>query len=156
MTETQAATLVERAFFHNSNELYKLGLTPQPTNLSVPSLTSPQLGPIASTLDTLVAQGTRFVRLHWVDFLNIVRCRIIPLVRLQCMLSTSAHGGVTITKACLGLIGENLAPGFGPSGEYVLVPDLDSLRASLNANGHAFLMGTFEEKEPVKRADGSE
>jgi len=72
------------------------------------------------------------------------------------MLSTSAHGGVTITKACLGLIGENLAPGFGPSGEYVLVPDLDSLRASLNANGHAFLMGTFEEKEPVKRADGSE
>lgn len=156
MTEAQATTVVERAFFHNANALYALGLTPRPTNLTVPSPTP--TGPVVPALDALAAQGTRSVRLHWVDLSNTVRYRVVPIARLQRMVATSAHGGVgvTITKACLGLICENLVPGFGPSGEYILVPDLDSLRAASYADGHAFVMGTLEEKEPVQRADGTQ
>ncbi|KAF8464811.1 amidohydrolase-domain-containing protein [Gautieria morchelliformis] len=36
MTESQAVAVVEDALFHNSNRIYKLGLSPQPTHLKVP------------------------------------------------------------------------------------------------------------------------
>jgi hypothetical protein len=156
MTQPQAVTIIERAFFHNSNVLYNLGLTPQPTNLTVPSSALPSPNRGTPTLDSLAALGIRFVRLHWVDLSNTVRYRVIPIARLQRMLATSAHAGITITKSCLGLIGEGLAPAFGPTGEYILIPDMETLRVASYADGHAFVMGTFEEKEPVKRTDGTE
>jgi glutamine synthetase len=59
---------------------------------------------------------------------------------------------VGITKAALGLIQVDLASeGFGPSGEYFLMPDLSTLRTSTLEPRYASLMGNFEEKEGEKK-----
>ena len=57
-----------------------------------------------------------------------------------------------ITKAVLGLNQVDLiAPGFIPTGEYFLMPDLKSLRTFTLEPRYAYIMGQFEEKEdPVK------
>ena len=41
-----------------------------------------------------------------------------------------------------------LAPGFGPVGEDLYVPDLSSWRVCTYAPGHASVMGWFQEKIP--------
>jgi len=45
------------------------------------------------------------------------------------------------------------APGFLPIGEYLYVPDMASMKLCPYAPGEASVMGWFQEKAPVQRAD---
>jgi glutamine synthetase len=57
---------------------------------------------------------------------------------------------VGIAKAVFGLTQQDIiSPGFGPSGEYFLMPDLKSLHLSKLEERYAYVMGQFEEKEMV-------
>ncbi|KLO07860.1 glutamine synthetase/guanido kinase [Schizopora paradoxa] len=110
-------------------------------------------------LQDLSFQGIRYFHLTWVDNVNCVRYRVIPFQRFKKLIASPSssstdqarskvnrHGGITITKATLGLVVLNLAEGFGPAGMYVYVPDLSTIRPLAYAPGHAFVMGWLEEQ----------
>ncbi|KAJ3571210.1 hypothetical protein NP233_g3909 [Leucocoprinus birnbaumii] len=96
----------------------------------------------------------RYVRVYWVDLANVKRCRIVTLNYFKQMLASN-RPGVNIGKVGLGSIYLNLAPGFTVIGEYVYVPDISTLRPLPWTKGHLGVVGTFEEKTPYKRPDGS-
>ena len=64
------------------------------------------------------------------------------------LLAAEVEAGVGHHVA-LGIVGLQLAPGFGATGEFLYVPDLASWRVcGAYAPGHATVMGWFEEKTP--------
>ncbi|KAJ3490279.1 hypothetical protein NLI96_g1520 [Meripilus lineatus] len=99
------------------------------------------------TLSILSNPAIKFVRLQWLDYTNTVRFRLLPTPYFKKLLSSSRPGtGVSICT--LGIVVLTLAPGFSPNGEYLLVPDLSSLRISSYAPGHAVVMSYLQEKFP--------
>ncbi|KAL5483506.1 hypothetical protein ACEPAI_8738 [Sanghuangporus weigelae] len=114
----------------------------------------------------------KFVRVTWVDLVNFVRYRVVPIAHFrnlfvdavsQSSSSSSVsnearvkgkdgtrfnpHPGITITKVTLGLAYLAMAEGFSATGEYVYTPDLTSTRLLPYAPGHANVFGWFEEKQ---------
>ncbi|KAF7297453.1 1,2-dihydroxy-3-keto-5-methylthiopentene dioxygenase [Mycena indigotica] len=108
------------------------------------SVATPELD-VAAFLDQ---PQLRYIRIYWVDFVNIRRCRIVPVAHFKALLKSN-RPGVNIAKVCLGLIGLHVAPGFVPVGEYLYAIDLKSLRPCPFAPGHAAVLGQFEEKTPL-------
>ena len=103
--------------------------------------------PAAKTIDELLTPATKFVRIQWIDHINTVRARVLPVSYFRKLYADpSSRPGVGLTKASLGLVGLMVAPGFGAVGEYLYVPDLASWRVCTYAPGHASVMGWFEEK----------
>lgn len=94
----------------------------------------------------LQARGIAYVRVQWVDLTSQIRYRVLPIAYFAKLLQSSGRPAVSLTKATLGLVFLSLAPGFGANGEYSYVVDLDSLRTSSYAPGHASVMGWFQEK----------
>ncbi|KAF8070058.1 hypothetical protein FPV67DRAFT_999376 [Lyophyllum atratum] len=93
-----------------------------------------------------------YIRLQWVDLVNNVRCRVIPLSYFLKLLKSS-RPGVGVAKVALGLVYLMTAPGFAPAGEYLYVPDLSTIRICPYSVGEASVMGWFEEKTPYPGAD---
>ena len=92
--------------------------------------------------------GIKYIRLQWVDFTNNILYRVISIEYFDELLKTP-RPSVSITKCVLGLVFITLAPGFSAIGEYLYVPDMNTLRLCPYAPGHASVMGYFEEKEPI-------
>lgn len=99
------------------------------------------------SLDIFHSHRIKFVRLQWVDYTNTVRFFLTPTLHFQKML-TSQRPGTGVGKCTLGLIFLTLAPGFSSNGEYLLVPDLTSLRIAPYARHHAVVMCYLQEKFP--------
>ncbi|KAJ3575762.1 hypothetical protein NP233_g883 [Leucocoprinus birnbaumii] len=95
-----------------------------------------------------------YVRIYWVDLANVRRCRVVPLSYFKQLLASN-RPGVNIAKVGLGLIYLITSPGFSSIGEYVYVPDIATLRPLPFTDDHLGVLGTFEEKTPYKRSDGS-
>ncbi|TFK48874.1 glutamine synthetase/guanido kinase [Heliocybe sulcata] len=108
------------------------------------SPTDPKDAPV--TLEQLGDKGIRYIRLTWVDLVNNIRYRVIPISHFRKLLKSSRQG-ITIAKIVLGLVFLNTAEGFGPVGEYLYVPDLKTLRVCPYAKGHAMVLGYFEHKD---------
>ncbi|KZT22877.1 glutamine synthetase/guanido kinase [Neolentinus lepideus HHB14362 ss-1] len=98
------------------------------------------------TLEQLGDQGVRYIRLTWVDLVNNIRYRVIPLPYFDKLLKSS-RPGITIGKIVFGLVFLDTAEGFGPTGEYLYVPDMKTLRRCPYAEGHAMVLGYFEHKD---------
>ncbi|KAG5636329.1 hypothetical protein H0H81_008413 [Sphagnurus paluster] len=109
------------------------------TTISVKQLLEPSL-------------GISYVRLQWVDLINNVRCRVIPLSYFTKLLESS-RPGVGVAKVCLGLVYLMSAQGFAPAGEYLYVPDLSTIRLCPYAPGEVSIMGWFQEKTPYPGVD---
>ncbi|PFH47784.1 hypothetical protein AMATHDRAFT_66915 [Amanita thiersii Skay4041] len=105
------------------------------------------------TLQQAKSQGIKYIRLQWVDLVNTVRFRVIPVSYFEKLLQSS-RAGVGVAKVCLGLVYLITAPGFSPMGEYLYVPDMSTLRLCPYAPGHASVMGRFEEKTPIEGPGG--
>ncbi|KAJ3501126.1 hypothetical protein NMY22_g19031 [Coprinellus aureogranulatus] len=101
----------------------------------------------------LQARNIAYARVQWVDLTSQIRYRVLPIAYFSKLLQSSRRPAVSLTKATLGLPFLSLAPGFGPNGEYSYVFDLDSLRTSSYAPGHASVMGWFQEKYPSPSLD---
>jgi glutamine synthetase len=118
------------------------------------SVQLPTLGQ-GNVLDKLGSAGIRYIRFQWVDYTNITRYRVIPLIAFRRLLSAQ-RPGIGLTNAVLGIIGPSIAPGFSSTGEFLYTPDLSSTRLCGYAPGHASLMGWFEEKMPTQENGGKE
>nr|GAT45763.1 glutamine synthetase guanidokinase [Mycena chlorophos] len=93
--------------------------------------------------------GAKYVRIYWVDWVNVRRCRVVPIAHFKSLLASN-RPGVNIGKVVLGLVNLVLAPGFSPIGEYLYAIDLKSLRPLPFAPGHLAVLGNFEEKIPAE------
>jgi hypothetical protein len=93
------------------------------------------------------------VRIYWVDFANLRRCRVVPVHYFRQILASN-RPGVNIATVCLGLINLVTSPGFSSMGEYLYAPDVSTLRPLPFADGHLAVLGYFQEKAPYKGADG--
>ncbi|GLB36978.1 putative glutamine synthetase [Lyophyllum shimeji] len=98
------------------------------------------------------ALNISYIRLQWVDLINNIRCRVMPLPYFLKLLESS-RPGVGVAKVCLGLVYLMTAPGFAPAGEYLYVPDLSTIRICPYSPGEASVMGWFEEKTPYPGVD---
>lgn len=93
------------------------------------------------------------IRFYWVEPTNIVRLRVLPISYFEKLLKSS-RPGIGVPKVTGGFVYLFAAEGFGSVGEYLLVPDLSSLKIAPYAPGHASVMGWFEEKDPFVGPDG--
>ena len=116
-----------------------------------PSSTAPP------TLDALLTPGIKYVRLQWIDLINTPRTRVLSAAYFRKLYAhPGVRAGVGIPTIALGLVGLNVADGFGAVGEWLFVPDLRSWRVCLYASASggptamatACVMGWFEEKTP--------
>lgn len=104
------------------------------------------------TIKQLHDYGIRFIRFQFADPTNQVRYRVLPISYFEKILE-SPRPGITILKGILGVVFLQLAEGFTSSGEYLLVPDLSTLRTLPYKPGHASVLGCFEEKVPILGPD---
>ncbi|KAK0238917.1 hypothetical protein EDD85DRAFT_828447 [Armillaria nabsnona] len=104
--------------------------------------------------DDLEELGITFVRLTWVDLTGVIRFRVIPRAYFLKMLQ-SPRPSVAIAKVTMGLVYLHTADEFNAIGEYLYVPDLSTLRLCPYEEGHASVLGWFQEKAPVLGADGN-
>ena len=104
-------------------------------------------GPKVSVKD-LEKLGIRYVRITWVDLINNIRYRVLSLSYFKRLLE-SDRPGVSVPSVVFGLITLQLADGFAPIGEYLYVPDINTLRICPYAEGHASIYGWFQEKVPA-------
>jgi glutamine synthetase len=110
--------------------------------------------PLANvSIDDLKSMSIEYIRLQWVDLTNNIRYRVIPLSYFAKILE-SPRPGISIAKCVFGVVFITLVPGFLPLGEYLYVPDMNTLRLCPYADGHASVMGWFEEKVSVKGPRG--
>jgi hypothetical protein len=64
------------------------------------------------SIENLRAQGIKYIRIQWVDLINNIRYRVLPLAYFEKLLKTS-RPGTSLTKAALGIVVITLAEGFG-------------------------------------------
>ena len=95
----------------------------------------------------------RYIRIQWVDLNNQVRCRVLPVSYFRKLFELE-RPGVTLTKAALGLVVLQVAPGFSAVGEHIYVIDFSSFRVCTYAPGHAVFFGFFQEQVSVPRPSG--
>ncbi|KIM42454.1 hypothetical protein M413DRAFT_444874 [Hebeloma cylindrosporum] len=100
------------------------------------------------SIEQLRDKGIKCVRIQWVDLVNNIRYRVVPLPYFEKLLKTS-RPGMSLTKAALGMVFITLVEGFGATGEYLYALDQSSLRICPYAPGHASVMGWFEQKDPI-------
>ncbi|KAJ7039583.1 hypothetical protein C8F04DRAFT_1254859 [Mycena alexandri] len=75
-----------------------------------------------------------YVRIYWVDLVNVHRCRIVPVQYFKALMKSN-RPGVVVAKASLGLV-------------YLTVP-------CPFAPGHMAILGQFEEKTAIPDDTGS-
>jgi glutamine synthetase len=94
-----------------------------------------------------------YIRLQWVDFTNTVRFRIMPVSYFKKLLEGN-RPGIAVANSVLGAVYQFDAPGFNAIGEYLITPDLSTIRPCPYDPGHASLTGWFEEKAGVINPQG--
>jgi hypothetical protein len=57
--------------------------------------------------------------------------------------------GIAVAKCTLGIVNLSVASGFSPMGEYLITPDLSTIRPCPYEPSHASVLGWFEEKAGV-------
>jgi hypothetical protein len=83
----------------------------------LPTLKS-QMG--GESLDDLKAKGVKYIRMQWVDLVNHVKCRIIPLPFFEKLLETT-RPGITLTSGALGFVFYQRAEGFGSASMCLII-----------------------------------
>ncbi|KAF8594652.1 hypothetical protein BDV93DRAFT_611774 [Ceratobasidium sp. AG-I] len=115
---------------------------------------------ISTLIENLKTRGIKFVRIAWVDYVNLIRFRVVSiehftkLVGSQLISTPSsssfeqlAESGLSIIQAVLGLQANNgLTPGVSTSGDHDLKPDFSTLWNAPFAPEHAYTMGRFFHK----------
>ncbi|CAI2177969.1 14333_t:CDS:10 [Funneliformis geosporum] len=144
-TIEEAVKIAKQIMFENSNELYKLNLTPKIISNQEYIGSSARISNLA--LKKLKHMGVKYIRLGWLDFTNILRFRAIPIDRF---IQRTITSGITIAK-CLNtfpLYGDVLVKetGFGAAGELFLKPDLNTIVHLPYLPAHAFVHTSLENK----------
>jgi hypothetical protein len=110
---------------------------------------SPATLPSPPTLSTLEYSGIHSIRIQWLDLGSKLRYRILPIKHFAKLLTATSRPSISVAKVALGLVGLTMPEGFNAQGEYVYIIDWASVRTCGYAQGHASVMGWFEEKVPM-------
>jgi hypothetical protein len=102
--------------------------------------------------DAISSKNIHYVRLTWVDYGNIIRCRILPWESYANLVAT-ARPGIRMPNVVFGIAGKRLAKGFSSVGSYFFVADTDSLRVYPPEDGMASVFGWFQYIEPSPGRD---
>jgi len=105
------------------------------------------------SVDKLEESGIRYIRFQWVDYTNTVRFRIMPLSYFKKLLEGN-RPGIAVAKVALGIVYLIVASGFAPMEEYLITPDLSTIRPCPYEPGHASIVGWIEEKAGVVDSQG--
>jgi hypothetical protein len=65
-----------------------------------------------TSIEDLRREGIEFIRIQWVDLINNIRYRVLPLEYFERLLMSS-RPGISLTTACLGLVFITIVEGFG-------------------------------------------
>ncbi|KAG8746273.1 hypothetical protein FRC10_005522 [Ceratobasidium sp. 414] len=177
---SDAIKIAKRMLFENSNKLYNLGLAytelnPEPdpqmstglNNSIQPAMDDSPSTSLSSLVASLRSQNIKFIRLAWVDYVNLVRYRVIPIDHFVSVVGSQlvktpaslpweqlAESGISIVQAALGLAAnDGLTPGVSTSGDHDLKPDLSSMWKPSYAPGHVYMMGRFFHKSHAGGAE---
>ncbi|KAH9811294.1 hypothetical protein DFH28DRAFT_1085107 [Melampsora americana] len=83
----------------------------------------------------------RYVRLCWIDFTGMVRCRIVHKSRYDKMVRSPPESLLSLPASVMGFgHHDELSPGFGPVGDLYLQPDKISYRPLTYEPEHAMVM----------------
>lgn len=83
----------------------------------------------------------KYVRLCWIDFTGMVRCRIVHKSRYDRMVRSPPESLLSLPACVMGLgHHDELSPGFGPVGDLYLQPDKISYRPLTYEPEHAMVM----------------
>ena len=108
-----------QASSQSSQVLTGTGKISRPTSMST-SLSAfegvsylPNQGAFQSSLsiNDLEGHGIRSVRIQWVDLVNNIRCRIVPLAYFKKLVGLS-RPGISITRVTLGIVFLSIPEGF--------------------------------------------
>ncbi|CAE6522510.1 unnamed protein product [Rhizoctonia solani] len=184
----EAFGIAKQIFFENSNKLYSLGIkytelystqssdalrhANQP--LDAPLHETGQLARLPANLDLpssisfIKSQGIKFIRLTWVDYVNMIRYRVIPIEHFAHISGNQfvsgsdtsssqriAESGPGVVRVGLSLgVQDSMPAGSLVSGDFELRADFLSMwKASFTPN-HAYMMGRFFEKEHYPGGSG--
>ncbi|CAE6458094.1 unnamed protein product [Rhizoctonia solani] len=171
----EALGIAKQLFFENSNKLYSLGikyneLDLKPSNAIQPLGAIPsehetgQLAKLSANLDLssslswIKSQGIKFIRLTWVDYVNMIRYRIIPIDHFTSISGTRftsdpsrsqriAESGPGVVRVGLALgVEDSMPAGSLVSGDFELRADFSSMWRAPFVSGHAYMMSRFFEK----------
>ncbi|KAG1762527.1 hypothetical protein EDD22DRAFT_891358 [Suillus occidentalis] len=113
-----------------------------------PQTTKARTIPIESLEVVAFHHKIHSVRITWVDLVNSVGIRVVPLKSFKRLLASS-RPGITVAQCTFGFVINRAASGFGPVGEYLYVVDLTSMRLCSYAPGHISIMGWLQDKTPA-------
>ncbi|KAG8699163.1 hypothetical protein FRC09_006784 [Ceratobasidium sp. 395] len=140
------------------------GLDSQQMSTSLNNITQPAMAesskPLSSLVASLRSQSIKFIRLAWVDYVNLIRYRIIPIDSFASVVGSQliqtpsslpseqlAESGISLVQATLGLVtNDGLTPGVSTSSDHDLKPDFSTVWIPSYAPGHAYMMGRFFHK----------
>jgi hypothetical protein len=105
--------------------------------------------PAPPTLPSLQSSGVHSIRIQWLDLTSKLRYRVLPITYFAKLLTATTRPSISIAKVTLGIVGITTAEGFSAQGEYVYIVDWSTVRICGYAEGHASVMGWFEEKVPM-------
>ena len=147
-----AIQLTRDVLFMNSNKLYRLELEFAELSDEWSTGAGGDADGSRSYLEVLEyflkgKPAPDFVRISWMDYTATPRMRMIPFRRLTSVLEQGNSPDIGITKACLGMLQNDIViPGVSATGEYRLHPDFSSLNHG-PVRGHISMYGEFREKD---------
>ncbi|KAJ1302130.1 hypothetical protein OPQ81_000959 [Rhizoctonia solani] len=178
----EALGIAKQIFFENSNKLYNLGIKYTELDLvrsssmpdksrttpfeHTPAVEAGQLNRLPANLDLpssisfIRSQGIKFIRLVWVDYVNMIRYRVIPIDHFASVsggkfisgpeTSSSqriAESGPGIVRVGLSLgVQDSMPVDSSVSRDFDLRADFSSMWKAPFAPGNAYMMGRFFEK----------
>jgi len=98
-------------FHHESKKVVRRNMSTDDLHHHGVLYNSPSVQGAAVSVQDLKAQGVNYIRILWVDPINHVKCRIVPLPYFEKLLKTS-RPGTSVPKAALGIVFLTLAEGF--------------------------------------------
>jgi glutamine synthetase len=154
MSRAQARQLVEGLLFNNANKLYNLGLTPLPPHGGEDTDEQNKSGELQLLTEYLAGRAApKYLRLYWVDYCSIVRCRIIPMRHIWTTLEKGDQLSYSVSTVIFGVLAnDTLIPGVAAIEAYDLYPDMTSALAGPRT-GHLAAMGWFRESESGSEVD---
>ncbi|EGG00755.1 uncharacterized protein MELLADRAFT_93043 [Melampsora larici-populina 98AG31] len=137
---------------HQINSLYHSILSSSSSSSSTTNIYQNNMSQIASPTSNHYPDkiNPRYVRLCWIDFTGMVRCRVVHKSRYDKMVRSPPESLLSLPACVMGLgHHDELSPGFGPVGDLYLQPDKISYRPLTYEPDHAMAMcSLLRKREP--------
>lgn len=115
---------------------------------------------LSDSVSFLKSQGIKFVRIAWVDFVNLTRYRVVPIEHFASVVGKEftadsetppscqvAESGVSVVRVGIALgVRDSMPAGMTVSGDFDLRPEFSSMWKASFAPTHAYMMGRYFEK----------